>query len=89
MINPYGGSFNQFAGMRIYEDSNALEKTDVPMKIHKERIGQKLSYHLRVQKKWIKRFGYVYQPAIFQTATGFICHPIMAAKVRAHIMRAS
>lgn len=36
----------------------------VPWREHKRRKGQSLAYHLRVQKKWTKRYGTKKVPCI-------------------------
>jgi predicted restriction endonuclease len=35
-----------------------------PVKRHIKRSGMRKSYHLRIQKKWNKRFGFTYPDAI-------------------------
>lgn len=37
---------------------------DVPVRQHHKKLGQMESYHRRIQKKWIKRFGMVQEPAL-------------------------
>ena len=37
--------------------NNAMCIKHVPKRVHKKRRCQSLKYHLRVQKKWDKRFG--------------------------------
>lgn len=51
------GEYKQmFNGYRLYvTDQNAGK----PKKEHIKKPDQKMSYHLRVQKKWIKRFGLI------------------------------
>ena len=79
-----GGGMSPFAGIRVYESENCLKETDEPREIHKW-TGRKSStgqYHWRVQKKWVKRWGYVMKPVMYETAQGFICHPSLAAELR-------
>lgn len=45
-----------FNGIQLKESPFPLEK-DVPIKLHKHKHNQTKSYHLRIQKKWNKRFG--------------------------------
>ena len=42
-------------GIQIVESSFC--ERNVPKRKHKHRRNQSAAYHLRVQKKWIKRFG--------------------------------
>lgn len=67
----------------IFESGLVLEATEKPVREHKPKqwmAGR--AYHARIQKKWIKRFGYVMQPCIWQTPMGFIAHPTMMASIR-------
>lgn len=43
-------------GITICESPFPLER-QVPNRIHKKRKNQSAAYHIRVQKKWAKRFG--------------------------------
>lgn len=85
-------------GVRVYEDINCLEETAQPVREHKikpwhlmqfyKRANSKSKkiflYHDRIQKKWIKRWGYVMKPVIFKNGSGdFICHPTLAARLKA------
>jgi len=82
MINPM-----MHQGVRIFENMMCLEKTTDPMRRHVKRPWMRDSYHARIQKKWIKRFGWVMKPAMFQTPQGFICHPAIAGQLRIELGR--
>lgn len=69
-------------GVRIYEDFNCVEDTGKPVRKHAARKGMKESYHKRVQKKWLKRWGTIKRPCMFKTNYGYICHPALAAELR-------
>ena len=43
-------------GIRIQQFPLPLER-EVPARVHKRRRSQSASYHARVQKKWLKRWG--------------------------------
>ena len=47
--------FNWF-GIPIRVTPMNLER-DVPVRPHKKRRNQSATYHARIQKKWVKRFG--------------------------------
>ena len=70
---------------RIFEDSNCLEETEEPKRIHKVSLGMKLSYHNRIQKKWIKRWGYVMKPVMYTNGNDYICHPVLVARLKRHL----
>lgn len=78
-MTPYN---NLFGGVRIIFSTNAQEQTSEPLHVHAWN-GKKESkqYHWRVQKKWLKRWGYIYKPCIYQTPEGFIAHPSYKAEI--------
>lgn len=61
-------------GLPVYESTAATERTNVPIKVHRASKGTP-SYHARIQKKWVKRFGWVHKPCIFKTDRAFYVHP--------------
>ena len=68
-------------GLQVSPNHLCLEKTDEPVKIHKE--GKKLSYHRRIQKKWIKRFGWVMKPCMYVVGGRvLVCHPSFIPELR-------
>lgn len=72
-----------WGGIPIVESDLALEATEKPAREHTFKpwmAGR--AYHARIQKKWIKRFGYVMKPCIWQTQMGLIAHPTMMACIR-------
>ena len=83
---------NAIYGMPIVQSALALETTNVPVRVHKQRRCMSASYHRRVQKKWTKRFGYVKQPCMWKVSpraaglTGqdyFVVHPSLMPKIKA------
>lgn len=85
--------FTPLEPMRIMENSLCLRQSDRPNKIHKVRRWMSESYHRRIQKKWIKRWGYAQEPTAYilpAQKTGFgdyaeslvVMHPILAAQLR-------
>lgn len=71
-------------GFPVYVSNVALEKTEVPARIHVEKYWHEgRAYHARIQKKWIKRFGFYSKPAIFKTPHGFFVHPNLMPELRA------
>ena len=69
-------------GMPVCENAWALERTDEPVRRHRRTRSTSETYHRRVQKKWIKRFGYVYRPCIWRTPEALIVHPALMAELR-------
>ena len=49
-------AFANSCGPLCVKSSPFATKTE-PVRIHKKRSNQRNSYHIRVQKKWTKRFG--------------------------------
>lgn len=64
-----------FGGLRIVESPMAVTKTR--NKPHKLNPKRKNSYHLRIQKKWDKQFGFKSVPGMFMLkAEGvLVVHP--------------
>jgi hypothetical protein len=61
-------------GLIVQPNSLCIEKTSEPIKIHTKK--KKISYHKRIQKKWIKRYGFVWKPCMFIVQDRFlVCHP--------------
>lgn len=71
-----------FAGIPIIENANCIEETQQPKKLHKRRNWMTDNYHSRIQKKWNKRFGFVWKPVAYQTPQGIVCHPAIAEQIR-------
>ena len=44
--------------MRILESELCVANSDRPRRVHRRRRGMTAAYHDRIQKKWVKRFGY-------------------------------
>lgn len=60
---------------KIMESDLAMEKTDEPERAHVFKPWMTKAYHKRIQKKWSKRFGYVWKPCCYETQFGMVCHP--------------
>ena len=87
--------------LKIIESDYALEETAVPVRVHRitrqhlnefeKRINWKgkriFTYHDRIQKKWIKRWGYIMKPCINKTPEGYIVHPSLAARLRKELKK--
>lgn len=70
-----GGELTLFHGIRVYQNGNCLENTWFPVRPHIKKEWMTEAYHKRIQKKWIKRWGYVMKPVAYQTPMGLVCHP--------------
>jgi len=71
--------------MKITYSDQALEQTNVPKKVHHiKRWSINRCYHKRIQKKLIKRFGWIMKPAIFKTPYGIIAHPAFRTSIEAN-----
>jgi len=77
----------RLSGIRIYESIHAVRKTDIPNKIHVKRRSASKSYHNRVQKKWIRRWGYVMEPCFYKAPQGIICHPQVRRELELSLAR--
>lgn len=81
-------SFDTLFGVPIRESYMATKRE--PARVHVQRRGQKMRYHLRIQKKWNKRFGFVNMPAALLMAAGavggkghvLLVHPTIVARFR-------
>ena len=75
-------------GLPIHESYMATRSR--PARVHVQRRGQTMRYHLRIQKKWNKRFGFVSTPGAYmidgsvigQRGKMLMVHPTIAAKLR-------
>lgn len=68
--------------MKIVQSVLAVEQ--VSAKIHKQSRSMSNSYHKRVQKKWDKRFGYIFVPSAYVTSDAIIAHPEVAKRLKEH-----
>jgi hypothetical protein len=79
--------------VRIVESVYCLRQTDQPNKVHKVRRWMSDQYHYRIQKKWIKRWGYAKEPTAYKISgqqsyfngpaeSVVVMHPILAARLR-------
>lgn len=74
-----------FQGVRIYFSEHAQERTTLPVRAHQQKR-HSLAYHQRVQKKWIKRFGYVHKPCMYKVPQGIVAHPSLKAQLEAALI---
>jgi len=78
----YPNQFNPFAGLRVFEDMNALETVGPTRTLEPKRWMSGTRYYARVQKKWIKRWGFEKKPCILQTPRGLFVHPSLMAELK-------
>lgn len=90
VANAAAGLFNPFGELRIKESPLASRK--VPARIHKWGRGQSFNYHVRIQKKWIKRYGVKREACVFVLDGGqfgmgamFVVPPGMAEALRKEV----
>lgn len=82
-----GGPSVMVAGVRVFQTPMATELTDKPVRVHRQTRAMSDTYHRRVQKKWIKRFGYERKPSIYKTPHGLFVHPALMPQLRAALAR--
>ena len=76
---------NNILGVPIVASTMAVTKR--ANRIHKKRRSQSAAYHLRIQKKWNKRFGFHHIPCAYMVTdpwTGrqsYVMHPTLVAKL--------
>lgn len=71
-------------GIKIITSPLATERVG-PRKVHYHKLGMKMSYHNRIQKKWIKRFGWENKPCMYKTPMGIVCHPALIDDLKSAI----
>ncbi len=74
-------------GLKVIQTPLALETTEEPVRVHIQSLGMSDSYHRRIQKKWIKRWGYVQKPCMFKTPNGIVCHPAIYRKLEREMIQ--
>ena len=59
---------SSFCGFELISNINMIEKTNTPKRKNKNK---------RIQKKWIKRYGYIEKPMtdVYVSGTKIIAHP--------------
>jgi hypothetical protein len=83
---------------RIIENPLCMRQTDRPNRRHKVKRWMSEQYHYRIQKKWIKRWGYAKEPTAYmmpavklgisdRAESIVVMHPILAAQLRAQAHR--
>ena len=76
------GFNSRMSGLKVLQSPHALRETETPVKKHSwDGKKETLKYHKRIQKKWVKRFGMVMKPCIYETPFGFVCHPEIYQKL--------
>lgn len=87
------GYRNPFSGVQIIENVMMVKDSTKPRRVHTRRRWMSAAYHLRVQKKWVKRFGYapeylamfVNPKAAGLPGSPYLCvHPVIAQQLRAN-----
>ncbi len=72
------------SGVRVYSSEFAV--VSAPKRKHKKSASMSETYHRRVQKKWLKRFGTEDAPGAFQLSDGsFVMHPTLVDRLRAEL----
>jgi hypothetical protein len=78
------------AAMQIVESRECVRKTNDPARPHKRPRWMSAAYHRRVQKKWLKRWGYRQEPCAYKIDPRapaqlgepyLVTHPRLAAKL--------
>lgn len=70
---------NSIAGFRVI--ANSLAMTTAPRRKHRKTRSMSDSYHNRVQKKWLKRYGTVQEPGCIMVYDRLYVHPAIYDKV--------
>jgi len=73
-------------GVRVFVSPNALKTTRRPRRVHHKTVSMSDNYHARIQKKWIKRFGFESEPCMYQTPAGLFVHPDLIPQLRASFL---
>jgi hypothetical protein len=77
-----------FGDFQIFESVHCEKYGDTPKRPHRKR-NQNPNYHLRIQKKWAKQFGYVLEPCAYMVNVGsrkqLFIHPILMRKVKSQM----
>ena len=67
-------------GMQLFEAPRI--PVIVPIRLHKKRRNQTEAYHLRIEKKWRKRFGMCEEVRIIQMGDAIFAPPEVIAEMR-------
>jgi hypothetical protein len=70
-------------GITVKASNLLMEFKYVPVRIHEPKGWMSENYHQRIQKKWIKRFGYVKKPLCVNLNGVIYTHPNNMAKISA------
>ena len=73
---------HSFGDIGIRENRFALEQTETPAVIHHKKTWMSNAYHERIQKKWVKRWGYKMKPCAWETPYGVFAHPSLMNQLR-------
>lgn len=68
-------------GMELVPNSFLPEFNQVPARKHNRRKHKNSAYHKRIQKKWIKRFGYEQERSYFLAGGTVFAHPNTIAMI--------
>lgn len=77
------GDLAMLCGVRVH--SNPLAMALEPVKKHRKTRSMSDTYHQRVQKKWIKRFGEKQVPGMYQIGRDIVAHPEIVAAMKREI----
>ena len=69
-----------FYGVTII--SSPLATTLEPVRKHIKTVSMSETYHKRVQKKWVKRWGVKHAPGAYRTPAGIVAHPDVIEALR-------
>jgi|GEM_PF-2364083 hypothetical protein len=77
-----------YGSVRVYSSNLATQTS--PRKQHKKTASMSDSYHNRVQKKWLKRYGTKQVPGAYELAGGvLVMHPELVELLKREIGRAA
>lgn len=77
--------------IRLIESELCVRNSDRPRRVHRLKNGMTAAYHRRIQKKWVKRFGYDLEYTAYRidpSAMGMpgepylVVHPVNARQLR-------
>lgn len=74
-----------FHSLRVFVSLEAVKVT--PVRVHKATFSTGASYHRRVQKKWLKRFGTIRKPCVFMMRHCIVVHPDLMPGLRKELAR--
>jgi len=69
------GDLNTFSGAQVVSSEIMQETSLEPVKTHIINRKRLFSYHLRIQKKWAKRYGWKRKPVFYMVQGKIFTHP--------------